>query len=124
MLCGGLPSAVCGRNFLKEICHRMPKKTRKAKMRAAQRPIKAGYPSAAGAGAGRVAEPTRETFAPRPVAPSVTASRSASTLTFDYKYVYQDLRRIGLLAGLFFVLMFILWFLVEVQGIHLIPGLL
>ncbi len=99
----------------------MPKKTRKAKMRAAQRPIRVGYPAPAAAPTTR---PTRESIAPRPVGPPVMASRSVAPLTFDYKYVYQDLRRIGLLAAGFFILMFILWFLVEVQGIHIIPGLL
>ncbi len=99
----------------------MPKKTRKAKVRAAQRPIRAGFPAPAPAPMPR---PTRESFAPRPVAAPVMASRSVAPLTFDYKYVYQDLRRIGLLAAGFFALMFILWFLVEVQGIHIIPGLL
>ncbi len=99
----------------------MPKKTRKAKMRAAQRPIKVGYPAPATM---PTPEPGRETFAPRAVIPTVTASRSAAAPTFNYQYVYHDLRRIALLAGTFFVLMLIIWFLVEVQGIHLIPGLL
>jgi hypothetical protein len=99
----------------------MPRKTRKAKMRAAQRPIKVGYPSGPIAPG---AEPVRESLAPRTVAPAVMSSRTAAPLIFDYRYVYRDLRRIALLAGTFFVLMFVIWFLVEVQGIHIIPGLL
>lgn len=99
----------------------MPKKTRKAKMRAAQRPIRVGYPAPAPS---PTTGPIRESFAPRSVAPPVMASRSITTPTFDYKYVFQDLRRIGLLSVAFFGLMLILWFLVEVQGIHIIPGLL
>lgn len=99
----------------------MPKKTRKAKVRAAQRPIKSAYPIEA-----PVPQPqtVRQSLTPRASPSSALAARSAAPLTFDYTYVYRDLRRIGLLAGTFFVLMLIIWFLVEVQGIHIIPGLL
>lgn len=99
----------------------MPKKTRKAKMRAAQRPIRVGYPVAP---TSPTAETVRESNTPRAAASTVMSSRIAAPLTVDYRYVYRDLRRIALLAGTFFVLMFVIWFLVEVQGIHLIPGLL
>ena len=98
----------------------MPKKTRKAKVRASQRPINTGYAPSVSA---PETNPTRETFAPRAAAAPVT-SRAIAPQTFDYGYVYRDLRRIGLLAVFFFLLMFILWFLVEVQGIHIIPGVL
>ncbi len=103
----------------------MPKKTRKAKVRASQRPINVGY-APAPSGTAPVApplEPTRETFAPRPMAaPTPVVTRSAAPASYDYTYVYRDLRRIGLLALAFFAIMFVLWFIVEVQGIHLIPG--
>ncbi len=103
----------------------MPKKTRKAKVRASQRPINAGY-APAGSRTAPMApamEPSREAFAPRVVtAPPPVVARSATPATIDYGYVYRDLRRIGLLALAFFALMFVLWFVVEVQGIHLIPG--
>jgi hypothetical protein len=99
----------------------MPKKTRKAKMRAAQRPLRVGYPAGMTA---PIAEPVRDAFAPRAVAPALMPSRTAAPVMFDYRYVYKDLRRIALLAGTFFVLMFVIWFIVEVQGIHIIPGLL
>lgn len=98
----------------------MPKKTRKAKMRAAQRPIKVGYPVMPPGGN----EPIRETLVMRPASPSSAPIKSSATAIFDYRYVFRDLRRIGLLAGTFFVLMFVIWFLVEVRGIHIIPGLL
>ena len=99
----------------------MPKKTRKAKMRAAQRPLRVGYPIGPTA---PTMEPMREAIAPRAAAPALMSSRIAAPLVLDYRYVFRDLRRIALLAGTFFVLMFVIWFLVEVQGIHLIPGLL
>jgi hypothetical protein len=98
----------------------MPKKTRKAKMRAAQRPIRVGYPAGPTA---LIKEPMRETIAPRAASPLSGSSRSAVPIVFDYRYVFQDLRRIALLAGTFFALMFVVWFLVVVQGIQLIPGL-
>ncbi len=101
----------------------MPKKTRKAKIRASQRPISTGYAPAA-TGPAPVAtplEPAGQTFTPRvSIAPAPV--RSAAPVSFDYGYVYRDLRRIALLALAFFVIMFVLWYVVEVQGIHLIPG--
>ena len=104
----------------------MPKKTRKAKIRASQRPINARYnPGAPAPDSTGTLEATGEPFAPRPAArPTAVVGRIMPAATYDYGYVYRDLRRIGLLALTFFVIMFVLWFLVEVQGIHLIPGLL
>lgn len=99
----------------------MPKKTRKAKIRVAQRPIKVGYPVGPTTS---TAETIRQPLAPRTVPAAQMSSRSAASLSVDYRYVYRDLRRIALLAGTFFALMFVIWFLVEVQGFHLIPGLL
>ncbi len=102
----------------------MPKKTRKAKVRASQRPINVGYAPTPSAPA-QTLEPTRETFTPRSTMTSTPVmSRAVAPVTYDYGYVYRDLRRIGLLALTFFVIMFVLWFLVEVQGIHIIPGIL
>jgi hypothetical protein len=98
----------------------MPKKSRKAKVRAAQRPIRTTYPVGPAAPS---KEQSRESFTPRSATLSPAPSRIGAPLAFDYQYVYKDLRRIGLLAATFFGLMFILWFIVEVQGIHLIPGL-
>ncbi len=109
----------------------MPKKTRKAKIRASQRPINVGYapvlpgtaPVAPSPAPGpSTLEPNGGSVAPRSVATAPTPIRSAAPVTFDYGYVYRDLRRIGLLALTFFLIMFILWFVVEYQGIHLIPG--
>jgi hypothetical protein len=102
----------------------MPKKTRKAKIRASQRPINVGYAPAAPAPT-RTVESTRESFAPRSASVGApTLSRSVAPVTSDYGYVFRDLKRIGLLALTFFVIMFVLWFLVEVQGVHIIPGIL
>lgn len=93
----------------------MPKKTRKAKIRAAQRPLNVSpVPTVSS-----VTEPTRTAITAAPI-----ANRTVAMPTFDYSYVSRDLRRIGLLALFFFLVMFALWFVVEVQGIHIIPGVL
>ncbi len=103
----------------------MPKKTRKAKIRASQRAVNPNYVPAPAAPVANAPLTPRETMIPRSgSAPSNLTARAFAPQTFDYGYVYRDLRRIGLLALLFFGLMLVLWFLVEVQGIHLIPGLL
>ena len=107
----------------------MPKKTRKAKMRASQRAVSTGYAPAA-----RTVEPSDEEFT-QPVAPraassvmprtvAAPSSRTVAPITTDYSYVFRDLRRIALLAVLFFGIMFILYFLIEVQHIPIIPGVL
>jgi hypothetical protein len=100
----------------------MPKKTRKAKIRAAQRPVAPGYVPAP-----RPADTQgRPTPYRTPVAGTIATGpiRSVISATMDYGYVFRDLRRIGLLALLFFAIMFVLWFLIEVQHIPLIPGIL
>ncbi len=106
----------------------MPKKTRKAKMRASQRAVSAGYGPTT-----RTAEPLDEEFT-QPVTPRVAApvmprtvtssSRAVAPVATDYSYVFRDLRRIALLALLFFGIMFVLYFLIEVQHIPIIPGIL
>ncbi len=103
----------------------MPKKTRKAKIRASQRPIPVA-PVATPVAPSPIPSATREPVSPRIASslPSMTAARVPSAMTTDYGYVYRDLRRIGLLALFFFGIMFVLWFLVEVQGIHIVPGYL
>lgn len=98
----------------------MPKKTRKAKLRAAQRPIRSAYPVEP---AVPLSQPVRQQIT-RATSASAVPRRAVAQLTFDYTYVFRDLRRIAILAGTFFVLMLIVWFVVEVQGIHIIPGLL
>ncbi len=100
----------------------MPKKTRKAKIRASQRPLNVGYAPSAQAPTSTLEAP-HDSFAPRPAtSPTPIVGRVYAPPTWDYSYVYRDLRRIGLLAAAFFAIMFILWYVVEVQGIHLIPG--
>ncbi len=115
----------------------MPKKTRKAKIRASQRTINPGYV----APAPRTLEPDDQEFTTPAAAPAVTstparvsaptvgrstapaAARGATPITLDYNYVFRDLRRIALLAVFFFAVMFALWFLIEVQHMSIIPGL-
>jgi hypothetical protein len=42
-----------------------------------------------------------------------TTARSVPELTFDYAYVYRDLRRIALLAGFFFAVLIALSFVIK-----------
>ncbi len=107
----------------------MPKKTRKAKVRASQRAVSTGYMPAA-----RTIEPSDEEFtqpAPTRVAAPVTtrpmpssSARAVAPIVTDYSYVFRDLRRIAVLAAVFFVIMFVLYFVIEVQHIPIIPGVL
>lgn len=107
----------------------MPKKTRKAKIRASQRAIGSGYVPAA-----RTVAPADEEFTPtaptRAAAPSMgrvasmSSARAIAPIVTDYSYVFRDLRRIAILAAFFFGIMFVLWFLMEVQHIPIIPGVL
>jgi len=89
----------------------MPKKTRKAKERAAaRRRMSSGYELPP------VTEPVGERPVARPIpsampSPRVSSfTRGPAPVTFDYSYVYGDLRRIGLLAAFFFAVMLVLWF--------------
>lgn len=106
----------------------MPKKTRKAKMRAAQRPVTPGYVAPVPRPVEREDRPVsaRPSYASSgaPVSRSAAMPRAASPITLDYGYVFRDLRRIALLAAGFFVIMLVLWYVIEVQHISLIPGIL
>ncbi len=106
----------------------MPKKTRKAKERAARRRGYAEYQAP-------VAEdletytraPAQETMTTeRPERPTVRtggavgrstpgpiAARSFNPIVFDYSYVYSDLKRIALLAAFFFLALIVLSFVIR-----------
>ncbi len=108
----------------------MPKKTRKAKVRASQRAVASGYRPAP---VSRPVEPLDEEFDSTPVAPVAApvsrsmppaSARAISPVTTDYRYVFRDLRRIAILAGLFFAIMIVLYYLIEVQHIAIIPGIM
>ncbi len=107
----------------------MPKKSRKAKVRASQRAINTGY----GTPVPRTVQPGDDQFT-RPVAapvasaptysrPVPAAARGSAPIVTDYGYVFRDLRRIAVLAAIFFVIMFVLYFLIEIQHIPIIPGI-
>ncbi|MGB8648820.1 MAG: hypothetical protein WCF84_26520 [Anaerolineae bacterium] len=110
----------------------MPKKTRKAKIRASQRAI----PSGAYAPAPTTTGPSDEEFTTATSAASVrtapamsratapASARAVSPVSVDYSYVFRDLRRIAILAAVFFALMFVLYFIVEYLHIPIIPGIL
>ncbi len=88
----------------------MPKKTRREKLRASRRPM--NMPVATPVAAPQAAEAT----ASRPAPAAAAASRNAvmpKALTFDYSYVYRDLRRIFILAVSFFILLVVLSFVIR-----------
>lgn len=87
----------------------MPKKTRKMKQRAAERrgTLNAGMPERA------EMSPTESAGgAPRPRA-DFSASRAVSAITFDYSYIYADLKRIAVFAVFFFAVLIALSFVIK-----------
>ena len=87
----------------------MPKKTRKMKLRAAER---RGMQVAPGEAAGRMpGVPSAE--APVRTRSDFAAARAATPLTYDYSYIYGDLRRIAVFAGFFFVVLVVLSFVIK-----------
>ncbi len=85
----------------------MPKKTRRMKQRASMR-------RSVESTAVQETEQEQVTSAPvaqltpsvRPLAP--VAPRAVSPATFDYSYIYGDLKRIALFASFFFVVLILL----------------
>lgn len=89
----------------------MPQKTRKAKERAAQRRASGAYilPQAApSVGSSAVMAPTAPAIEMDTVGDALTTTRAGLGYTYDYSYVKSDLRRIAILAGSLFLLMFVL----------------
>ncbi len=102
----------------------MPKKTRKAKIRAARRPVASGYITPSPVQTPAAVQTQTPTAVSTPRTPlNNAASRSIPVVSTDYTYVFRDLRRIALLAIFFFGVMFVLYFLIEVQRIPIFPGL-
>ncbi len=82
----------------------MPKKTRKMKQRAALRRSAVGL----------MEENAPEMEgAPADVTPRFSASRVVSTVSYDYSYIYRDLKRIALFAGFFFAVLIALSFVIK-----------
>ncbi|HEX7593539.1 MAG TPA: hypothetical protein VF429_05140 [Anaerolineae bacterium] len=88
----------------------MPKKTRKMKQRAAERRgmMQTGMPESAEMSstesAGGSAPRARADFG---------ASRVVSPITFDYSYIYSDLKRIAVFAVFFFAVLIALSFVIK-----------
>ncbi len=87
----------------------MPKKTKKMKQRAAMRRAYQA-PGQEQQVEETTAEPVETTVRMRPTTPS---SRNVTTMTFDYSYIYSDLKRIGLFAGFFFAVLIALSFVIK-----------
>ncbi len=87
----------------------MPKKTRKMKQRAAERRGMQSAPLNGGA----VMPGMPAADAPIRTRPEFAAAKVATPLTYDYSYIYGDLRRIALFAGFFFVVLVALSFIIK-----------
>ncbi len=88
----------------------MPKKTRKMKQRAAERrgTLHAGMPENA------EMSPTESAAGAAPRARAdFSASRVVSPVTFDYSYIYADLKRIAVFAVFFFAVLIALSFVIK-----------
>ncbi len=83
---------------------------KRAKKRAGVRPTIAAQP------AGAVSTPSTKQSAPRPawMAPTRTTGRGSGMIRDeDYRYIYGDLKRIGILAGTGFATLIILSFVLR-----------
>ncbi len=87
----------------------MPKKTRKMKQRAAMRRAYQA-PEQEQQVEETFAEPVETTVRMRP---TTTSSRAVTPLTFDYSYIYGDLKRIAVFAGFFFGVLIVLSFIIK-----------
>ena len=87
----------------------MPKKTRRMKQRAAERRGMQVAPPEGGA----VMPGTPTSQAPVRTRFDSTAAKVATPLTYDYSYIYGDLRRIAVFAGFFFLVLVVLSFVIK-----------
>ncbi len=91
----------------------MPKKTRRQKLRASRRPVTVPQTTVQ---AETVVRPTSQETVPvvqRPATPAAPYRISPAAPTYDYHYVYSDLKRIGILAASFFIILFALAFILH-----------
>ena len=87
----------------------MPKKTRKMKQRAAER---RGVQTVQAEGGGSMTGmPSAE--APMRTRADFGAVRAPTALTYDYTYIYGDLKRIAVFASIFFVILIALSFIIK-----------
>jgi hypothetical protein len=87
----------------------VPKKTRKMKQRAAERRGMQSVPPEGGT----VIPGMPVSEAPVRTRSDFAAARAATPLTYDYSYIYGDLRRIAVFAGFFFIVLVALSFLIK-----------
>lgn len=91
----------------------MPKKTRKMKQRAALRretgsaPQRPAIQEAGSTTGAPTIAPSRAILSASPV------NRGLSPLTFDYSYIYGDLKRIAVFAVFFFAVLIALSFIIK-----------
>jgi hypothetical protein len=88
----------------------MPKKTRKMKQRAAMRRTYQAAEQEQNVEA-MEAVPQETTVRMRPSAPAST--RATTPLSFDYSYIYSDLKRIAAFAVFFFAVLIALSFVIK-----------
>jgi hypothetical protein len=89
----------------------MPKKTRKMKQRAAER--RTVQQQTANSESPVVTSTTPSNTSARMMRSETSASRFINPLTFDYSYIYGDLKRIALFAAMFFTVLVILSFVIK-----------
>ncbi|MBM3129525.1 MAG: hypothetical protein FJ009_12975 [Chloroflexi bacterium] len=87
----------------------MPKKTRKMKQRAALR--RSVEPQSQEHAVESEGASTRGSVAPTRVL--LSSARPVTPLTFDYTHIYNDLKRIALFAGFFFIVLIVLSFVIK-----------
>ena len=91
----------------------MPKKTRKMKQRAAERRTVQQQAATSESPVVTSTAPTASGTPARTMRSDASASRYINPLTFDYSYIYGDLKRIALFATMFFTILIILSFVIR-----------
>ena len=91
----------------------MPKKTRKMKQRAAERRTLQQQTVTQENEVGSSGAPTASATPMRTMRAESSATRVLNPLTFDYSYIYGDLKRIALFAAMFFVVLIVLSFVIK-----------
>lgn len=88
----------------------MPKKTRRMKLRSAERreSLRQLAPDST-----TVAAPAGQAAAPPRMRSDFGASRAAPPISYDYSHIYGDLKRIALFAGFFFAVLIALSFVIK-----------
>lgn len=91
----------------------MPKKTRKMKQRAAERRSIQQQTATQDREVVSSNAPTASATPMRTMRSEMSASRVLNPLTYDYSYIYGDLKRIALFAAMFFAVLIVLSFVIK-----------